>query len=239
MPFVSKALPIVIPANSFHPLTITAKATEAGTLVVRGCIVQAPGSTAREFVLPFATDEEEQRRDRRQSAIVCEAGRSKYSGLDSRPWERQYMNKRASTQPTTTVPAKRVVRFLECTVVPEQPLLRIRRTSLTHGAVMLYDGEMSTILLTLENVSGLPINLVRLTFDDSTIAPAQLALSEGELSVFDTYELEYDLARRPVFTWDSTREPQEIRPGQKRVFTVNCFGKVGWYAISGNSRRMG
>jgi hypothetical protein len=31
---------------------------------------------------------------------------------------------------------------LECKVVPEQPLLRIRRTSLTHGAVMLYNGEM-------------------------------------------------------------------------------------------------
>jgi trafficking protein particle complex subunit 9 len=34
------------------------------------------------------------------------------------------------------------LRFLHCNVVGEQPLLRIRRTSLTHAAVMLYDGEM-------------------------------------------------------------------------------------------------
>ena len=31
--------------------------------------------------------------------------------------------------------------FLGCEVVPEQPLVRIRGSSLTHGAIMLYDGE--------------------------------------------------------------------------------------------------
>ena len=32
-------------------------------------------------------------------------------------------------------------RFLELKVVPEQPLLRVRRSTLTNGSVMLYDGE--------------------------------------------------------------------------------------------------
>ena len=32
--------------------------------------------------------------------------------------------------------------FLECTVVPEMPMLWMRSTSLTHGALMLYDGEV-------------------------------------------------------------------------------------------------
>lgn len=35
----------------------------------------------------------------------------------------------------------RSIRYLACKVVPEQPLIRIRSTSLTHGALMLYDGE--------------------------------------------------------------------------------------------------
>ncbi|OSC99049.1 hypothetical protein PYCCODRAFT_1454002 [Trametes coccinea BRFM310] len=224
VPFQSKAFPVVVPANSFHPVTITGKALEPGSLVIRGCIVQAPGGVAREFVLPLSTEEEEERRSRRRSAIECEVGRSKHAGLDSRPWEK--LSKRASTQAGATA-AKKTISFLECKVVPEQPLLRIRRTSLTHGAVMLYNGEMSSIRITLENVSSLPVDLIRLTFDDSTIAPAQQALAEGELSVFDTYETEYDLVHRPVFTWDSEREPHEILPGHKRVITVNCFGKVG------------
>lgn len=42
----------------------------------------------------------------------------------------------------TSSSSKRVVpKYLECTVVPEQPLLRIRWGSPTHGAVMLYNGE--------------------------------------------------------------------------------------------------
>ncbi|KAI0375001.1 hypothetical protein BV20DRAFT_1041173 [Pilatotrama ljubarskyi] len=229
VPFVSKASPVVVPANSFHPVTISGKALEAGTLIIRGCIVQAPGGMSREFVLPLSTEEEEERRSRRRSAIECETGRSKHAGLDSRPWEKS--SKRASTQAgtvsTSSSTAKKTIRLLECKVVPEQPLLRIRRTSLTHGAVMLYNGEMSTIRITLENVSSLPIDLIRLTFDDSTIAPAQQALAEGDLSVFDTHETEYDLVHRPVFTWDSEHEPHSIEPGQKRVITVNCFGKVG------------
>lgn len=85
--------------------------------------------------------------------------------------------------------------------------------------------------MTLENVSNLPIDFLRLTFDDSTIAPAQQALAEGELPVFDTYETEYSLIHNPVFTWDSKRNPQEIQPGEKIVVTIDCFGKVGWYVF--------
>ena len=74
----------------------------------------------------------------------------------------------------------------------------------------------------------LPIDFIHLTFDDSTIAPAQQALSDGDLSVFDTYETEYDLIHRPVFAWDSKRNASEIQAGNKAVITINCYGKVGW-----------
>ena len=86
----------------------------------------------------------------------------------------------------------------------------------------------SIIRITLENVSSLPVDFVRLTFEDSTIAPAQQALSEGNLSVYDTYETEYDLIQRPVFTWDSSAGGHSAGPGEKLIVTVNCFGKVNW-----------
>ncbi|OBZ75570.1 hypothetical protein A0H81_04217 [Grifola frondosa] len=222
--FESKGSSVIVPANSYHPVTFTGKALAPGILVIRGCIVRAPGGVPREFLLPLSTEEEEDKRLKRRSTIECEVGRSKHAGLESRPWERG--NKRQSTQ-GAALSSKQPVRFLECKIVPEQPLLRIRRTSLTHGAVMLYNGETSTIRITLENVSSLPIDLMRLSFDDSTIAPAQQALADGELSVFETYETEYDLIHRPVFTWDSSHETQEVGPGEKAIVTVNCFGKVG------------
>lgn len=127
---------MIIPSNSFHPVTITAKPLEAGLLTIRGVVVQAPGGIPKEFVLPLSTDEEEEKRSRRRSAIECEVGRSKHSGLASRPWKKG--GKRSSG---VAGQSKGPVRYLQCKVVPEQPLLRIRRTSLTHGAVMLYNGE--------------------------------------------------------------------------------------------------
>ncbi|GBE81971.1 TRAPP II complex [Sparassis latifolia] len=222
VPFESNTIPIVVPANTYHPVRMSGKALAAGTLVIRGCIVQAPGGISREFVLPLSTEEEEDRRLRRRSAIECESGRSKHSGLRSRPWAKGVgsINKQIRSD-------KPSMRFLECKIVPEQPLLRIRRTSLTHGAVMLYNGETSTIRITLENVSMLPIDFIRLTFDDSTIAPAQQALADGELSVFETYETEYDLIHRPALTCDSSHQSQVVAPGEKAIVTVDCFGKVG------------
>ncbi len=130
-------MPMIVPANSYHPVTIVGKALEAGTLTLRGCIVQAPGGAPREFVLPLSTPEEEEKRSRRRSALECEAGRSKRAGLESRPWKKT-VNRLSSAK---TLSSQTTVRFLQCKVVPEQPLVRIRRTSLTHGAVMLYNGE--------------------------------------------------------------------------------------------------
>ena len=86
----------------------------------------------------------------------------------------------------------------------------------------------STIRLTLENVSTLPIDFLRLSFDDSTMAPAQQALADGGMSVFETYETEYDLIHRPALSWLSKDDFKEIAPGRNVTVTVLCFGKVGW-----------
>ena len=85
----------------------------------------------------------------------------------------------------------------------------------------------SSIRLTLENVSPIPVDFLHLSFEDSTIEPAQRALADGNLSVFETYETEYSLIHRPVFSWD-LKEAKSIPPNQNVTLTLGCFGKVGW-----------
>ena len=75
------------------------------------------------------------------------------------------------------------------------------------------------------------MDFIKLTFDDSTIAPAQQALTEGDLPIAEAYETEYALLKRPVFSWKSRDGPKEVKPGKKAVLTVSCLGKVGWYAV--------
>jgi hypothetical protein len=129
---------IVLPANSFHRVVIPGKVTQTGVLTIRGCFVQAPGGITQEFILPLNTEEEEERITRKKSALMCETGRFKYSGLESLPWEK---SKKPIQYRSSQLNPRTSLHFLECKVVPEQPLLRIRRTSVNHGALMLYEGE--------------------------------------------------------------------------------------------------
>lgn len=165
---------------------------------------------------------------KRKTAIACEYGRTKYSGLAAHPWERQAEKRTSLVVASSSKKPAKPIRYMDFKVVPELPLLRIRRTSLTHSAVMLYNGERSTIRITLENVSSLAIDYLNLTFDDSTMGPAQQRLLEGELSVFETYETEYDLVHRQVITWDLGNCRVEIPPGKMMTVVVSCFGKAGW-----------
>ena len=146
--FETEPIRVVVPANSLHQVILSGKAVQSGTLVIRGCFVIAPGGMSREYILPLYTVEEEQRLARKRRSIISESGRSKYVGLDRYPW----IERRRSTH-SNELARGPSFRFLECKVVPEQPLLRIRRTSVTHGGLMLYDGEK---YVGLECYLGLP-----------------------------------------------------------------------------------
>ena len=111
--------------------------------------------------MPMVDTKARERREKRKSRMLSEVGKMKRSGLEARlsrldlasPGEEEG-SKRSSTQSysgradTTAVSGEaeryRLVegeKWLECRVVPEQPLLWVKKSSLTHGTVMLYDGE--------------------------------------------------------------------------------------------------
>ncbi|KAG1765880.1 hypothetical protein EV702DRAFT_1204406 [Suillus placidus] len=122
---------LIIPPNTFYSITIIGTAKTRGTLAFRGCIVQAPLGTPREFLLPVPTDADQNLFARRQSAVKSESGHTKYWGLDSCPQEKD--ERRLST----LLPSlKKPPQFLQCVVVPEQPL-QIRWTSLMHRATLV------------------------------------------------------------------------------------------------------
>lgn len=122
---------------------LSGTAEEPGILTIRGCFVQTVGCEIREFLLPLSTEEEESKIEKRRSIKEAELDRFKLTGLDARPMEKEKKHLGLTSAAAASGPSKRplLTRFVECKVVPEQPLLRIRRTSLTHGAVMMYNGE--------------------------------------------------------------------------------------------------
>lgn len=106
--------------------------------------------------------------------------------------------------------------------------MRASGESLSSARYCILKGNVrSTLRITLENISLLPIDFVHLAFDDSTIEPAQQALAEGAMSSSDVYETEHSLINQPVFTWNKS-EGRFIPPGHTLSLSISCFGKSGW-----------
>ena len=91
---------------------------------------------------------------------------------------------------------------------------------------MLIEGS-SVIRLVLENSSSTPVDLIKLSFDDSTAREAQAVIAEGELAPEHAYELDWDQIKRPALTWENPTETT-IPPGGRATLLVKCLGKVGW-----------
>ena len=131
----------MISPESSQQLEFTGEATEAGTLIIRGCIIQAAGCASREFCFLAALSEHKHVLSQRREVLEREE-RIKHHQLSSRLESLKGIAQPSSftsiAQSSFNVESSQ---FLQLKVIPIQPLLRIRRTSLTHGAVMLYSGE--------------------------------------------------------------------------------------------------
>ncbi|GAA5896374.1 hypothetical protein JCM6882_000998 [Rhodosporidiobolus microsporus] len=220
VPFACDPLSTVIPPGSFHTVRLTGTAREPGTLTIRGCNIRLAGCTVREFVLPI-WDSAEEAKQQKAALLDTSRERIKAIGLDAAS-----TSKRGVVSIASDKALEESAKFLECVVVPEQPLLWMRSTSLTHGALMLYDGEISTIRIGLENTSSTPIDFLQITFTDSLSASTQSHLAENELPAVEAYELEADIHHRPVFRWSGSTATS-IPPGASYVLEIECRGKIG------------
>lgn len=131
--FDTKGVHLTVPANSYHQFTLHGTAMEPGTLSVKGCVVEISGAT-REYQFSHMGEEEGQAQALRRGLVAAQLERPKFPGLAG---HLQLMDSALFAIPKLpTTP-----NFVTVVVVQPQPLLRIRRTSLTHGSLMLYAGE--------------------------------------------------------------------------------------------------
>lgn len=202
---------------------------------IRGCKVKLEGSLQREFVLPvwskIATEG-------RPLSIDMDAERIKHSGFD--------VDRRHSS--LTSVEAPSDLSFLQCSVLPAQPLMCIKSTSLTHDALMLYEGERydtiniiapsqlmgrldrTDICIHLENISALSVTHLDVSFKDeySSATLDKLQDHEVDLSPGQAFELDRTLRCEPVFKWRRPDVELCVEPGQQITLRVECFGKLEW-----------
>ncbi|OCF62347.1 hypothetical protein L486_02015 [Kwoniella mangroviensis CBS 10435] len=231
VPFITSPLPLTLPSNSVQTVRVTGQSPIFGSMSIKGVSIRLNDGSSSEFLIPIIDGKAKSKLDKRKSKIKSDLSKVKRSGLDAR-----FKSIETSKTPHAHAHSHGLEdgavdkKWLECKVVPELPLAWIKKTSLTHGTVMLYNGETSTIRITLENSSSVPIDFIKLTFDDSTAREAQAIIQDGELTPVQAYEIEYDQMNKPVFTWDhkdGAGDKLEIGSGGKVTLDVRCLGKVG------------
>ena len=92
----------------------------------------------KEILVPLSDNDGVRLSVQKASSLDNDSDRIKYTGLESNllispRGEMAYKLKRTSQA--------RIPRFREVHIVPEQPLLRLQRSSVIHGSLMLFSGE--------------------------------------------------------------------------------------------------
>lgn len=229
--FEADHIAVTLPPSSYHIVTLTGTPQEVGDLKIRGIHMTLSGCQTREFVVSLHDEATEKIRQSRDADLDDRRTRLKFQGLDARPAfvaRRQAAlaaeEKSVGNKAVTNV--KSGEKFLQCRVAPSQPTLTLQSPSLLHGHMVVYEGEVTTLKLRLDNDSPLPVDYVRLYFTDDLSDAIQHALSEGDLMQEDAHQLEQGLMRESTFSY--SRKPRDIRvaSGKSVILPIKFRGKL-------------
>ncbi|KAI8078551.1 TRAPP II complex [Thamnidium elegans] len=205
-----------IPANDSLVVRLMGTPLETGSLVIRGCIIKITGFAEQEFL-------NEKQQVEKVSTVSVESERFKYNGLSA-----LYNTPTDRVETNSTPVAEAIQETLN--VIEDQPLLKISSTSLLHGAIMLFEGEIQHISIQVENIGSIPVDFITLSFTDSTtLSPKPI---NPELPTEEQYEIELYTKGTPVFSWEGSKgsligKKVKLPPGSRTEIIVNIYGKQG------------
>ncbi|MCJ1395781.1 hypothetical protein MMC18_008667 [Xylographa bjoerkii] len=121
-----------------------------------------------------------------------------------------------------------VVTTLDIKVIGPQPNMVVKKSSLSQSAIMLLEGETKRFTMTLLNISSTtPVDILSLSFSDSTSSILQSALANTDLSPPELYEVELASYKKETFRWlrDHDTEEVKIAPNEDLLLEIEVVGK--------------
>ena len=217
VPFECSTQATMIGPYRTQTLLLSGTPQSAGSLTIRGCSAKISGCRERSFTTfsePWALKPDVKGRHvqpaskTRPTSTTFDSGKSK-----------AYRPPKGPTAAT-----------LALSVISAQPNVAMKSISLPQSAIMLLEGEKSIFTITLQNTSPMtPVDLLLLSFDDSTSSQRQSALSSKELSAVELYELELASAHQQSFRWLRKDKDQDLKlaPGEETTLKIKVVGKPG------------
>lgn len=118
---------------------------------------------------------------------------------------------------------------MSLSAISAQPVIVVKSTTLPQSAIMILEGEKQVFSVTLQNLSTeTPADLLLFSFQDSTQAPLQTALTSRDATPAELYEYELVLARKQALRLRKTDDSKRfIAPGSTNTFEFEILGKPG------------
>jgi hypothetical protein len=199
-------------------LTISGTPKMSGMLRITGCIIRVRGCRERRFPI-FAEPWSPQREVKIKAIGLATIFQQKVRPLS------------VESGPLTTSQSMACPKTLSLglNVIARQPVVVVKSTTLPQSALMVLEGERQVFSVTLQNLSkDTPVDLLLLSFKDSTQAPLQTAMSNRAVSPAELYEYELIFARKQALRWiQQDGESPYIEPGGTATFEMEILGKPG------------
>lgn len=222
LPFDCAHQATVLGPYGTHALLLTGVPRESGSLNITGCKVKVRGCRERSFPIfnkPWTPNPD------------IKIRRSEYN---IKPADRVLPALNASC--TNVLQGKNAgnmqgptISSLPLKVIKAQPSIILKSISLPQSAVMLLEGETMLFTINVQNTSHVEIDMLFLSFHNSTTTPPRPSSIEKELSPAETYELEYSSIYKQPFRWRRRKDNPNIviEPGEEASLEIEALGKPG------------
>lgn len=206
-----------------HSVHIAGIPKSAGLLQISGCIAKVKGCRERRFPI-YRSPWGGLRETKVKNLLLVAPTMAAERPVSTASASEQLTSQRVST---TKAP---VPETFAVNVIKSQPNVVVKTTSLSQSAIMLLEGEIQSFKIILCNVSAAtPVDLLLLSFNDSTSTLPHSALSNKDLSPTELYEAELAAYRKEAFKWRrQSNDPEpSIGPGSELTLEIEVAGKPG------------
>lgn len=217
VPLTCEAQPTIIGPYRTQTILLSGVPQASGSLTIFGCTAKIRGCRERTyatFVEPWALKIDV--KGRHVGILANQVSTSTDTDVGKRQMQRTPKGPTPST--------------LDLSILEEQPNVILKASSLPQSAIMLLEGETRIFTITLRNTSRtMLVDLLLLSFDDSTSSQRQSLLSDKEISAIDLYELELSTAYKQTLRWLRKVENRDLRiePGANILVEIEVLGKPG------------
>ena len=220
LPFDSSSQSTLIGPYGTQIISIAGVPRNAGSLSITGCRVKVKGCRERNF--PIFNKAWTPKADIKISGSAFGVNHVANMQPVSDESESSREKKPLDTQGPSTS-------FLAMNVIEAQPIVELRYISLPQSAIMLLEGETKMFKITLQNTTTVAVDMLFLSFTDSTTSQLRPSSTEKALSASETYELEYASLNKQSFRWCHASSDENIRiePKLERTLEIEVLGKPG------------